>query len=156
MAISSRRSDRTRTSRPRMRARLSRDREPRSPLRIAIRTVLKISRPQNCERNTPRICRHTILTCGNPQWYGKPLKERTLLSRQDGHSSRYWCQQDSVFARIERSRLKPAAAVHSSCCSGRRRRCSIRILQWAPRTWKDAGSFTSRWRHGIPTLDTRC
>ena len=29
----------------------------------------------------PRICWHTILTCGNPQWYGKPLKQRGLLSR---------------------------------------------------------------------------
>ena len=42
----------------------------------------------------PRICWHTILTYGNPQWYGKPLKQRRLLSRQGGHSSRYWCQQD--------------------------------------------------------------
>src|SRR5215813_4843750 len=50
----------------------------------------------------PRICWHTILTCGNPQWYGKPLKQRGLLSRQGGHSSRYWCQQDSVFARCPR------------------------------------------------------
>src|SRR5262249_53745068 len=49
----------------------------------------------------PRICWHTILTCGNPQWYGKPLKQRGLPSRQGGHSSRYWCQQDSVFARTE-------------------------------------------------------
>ena len=24
----------------------------------------------------PRICWHTILTCGNPQWYDKPLKQR--------------------------------------------------------------------------------
>src|SRR5215472_12748982 len=38
----------------------------------------------------PRICWHTILTCANPQWYGKPLKQRRLLSRQGEHSSRYW------------------------------------------------------------------
>ena len=31
--------------------------------------------------DAPRICWHTILTCGNPQWYGKPLKQRGLLSR---------------------------------------------------------------------------
>src|SRR5262249_15753374 len=36
--------------------------------------------------------------CGNPQWYDKPLKQRGFLSRQGEHSSRYWCQKDSVFA----------------------------------------------------------
>src|SRR5215469_8978896 len=56
----------------------------------------------------PESVWHTILTCGNPQWYGKPMKQRGLLSRQGGHSSRYWRQQDSVFAR----RMKhPAAAM---------------------------------------------
>src|SRR5262249_13966899 len=29
-----------------------------------------------------RICWHTIFLCGKPQWYGKPLKQRRLLSRQ--------------------------------------------------------------------------
>ena len=31
---------------------------------------------------SPRICWHTIFICGKPQWYGKPLKQRGLLSRQ--------------------------------------------------------------------------
>src|SRR5215471_8427732 len=39
-------------------------------------------RPQNCERNAPRNCWHTILTCGNPEWYGKPLKQRGFPPRQ--------------------------------------------------------------------------
>ena len=30
----------------------------------------------------PRICWHTIFICRKPQWYGKPLKQRGLLSRQ--------------------------------------------------------------------------
>jgi len=30
----------------------------------------------------PRICWQTIFICGKPQWYGKPLKQRGLLSRQ--------------------------------------------------------------------------
>src|SRR5215831_2394015 len=38
------------------------------------------------------------LTSGKPQWYGKPLKQRGLLSRQGGHSSSCWCQQDSEAA----------------------------------------------------------
>src|SRR5262252_3860120 len=58
-------------------------------------------RVEKHSNGVPRICWHTIPTCGNPQWYGKPLKQRGLLSRQGGHSSRYWCQQDSVFARFE-------------------------------------------------------
>jgi putative ABC transport system substrate-binding protein len=30
----------------------------------------------------PRICWHTIFTCGKPQWYGKPLKQRGFLPHQ--------------------------------------------------------------------------
>jgi len=45
----------------------------------------------------PRICWHTIVICGNPQQYGKPMKQRGFLPRSGGHSSRCWCQQDSVF-----------------------------------------------------------
>src|SRR5262249_239122 len=56
----------------------------------------------------PRICWHTILTCGNPQWYDKPLKQRGFLSRQGEHSSRYWCQQRR--SRIPRSTQAPNAA----------------------------------------------
>src|SRR5215469_6429931 len=48
----------------------------------------------------PRICWHTIVICGNPQRYGKPLKQRGFLSRSGEHSSRYRCQQDSVFVGI--------------------------------------------------------
>src|SRR5215469_14623410 len=46
-----------------------------------ISTALTISRPQNRERKA-RICWHTIFICGKPQWYGKLLKQRGLLSRQ--------------------------------------------------------------------------
>jgi hypothetical protein len=45
----------------------------------------------------PRICWHTIAICGNRQRYGKPLKQRGFLSRSGEHSSRYRCQQDSIF-----------------------------------------------------------
>jgi Resolvase, N terminal domain len=48
----------------------------------------------------PNLLAHYFIY-GNPQWYGKPLKQRGPLPRSGGHSSRYWCQQDSVFARIE-------------------------------------------------------
>ena len=34
------------------------------------------------ERNAPRICWHTIFICRKLQWYGKPLKQLGLLSRQ--------------------------------------------------------------------------
>src|SRR5215469_17475207 len=44
----------------------------------------------------PRICWHTIFSFGNPQRYGKPLKQPGFLPRSGGHSSRYWCQQDQV------------------------------------------------------------
>src|SRR5262244_2990282 len=56
--------------------------ERRTRFSIAIRTALTDCRPQNCERNAPRICWHTILTCGSPQWYGKPLKQRGFPPRQ--------------------------------------------------------------------------
>src|SRR5215470_12879951 len=55
---------------------------PLARFSIAIRTALTDCRPQNCERNAPRICWHTFLTCGNPQWYGKPLKQRGFPPRQ--------------------------------------------------------------------------
>src|SRR5262249_27368057 len=61
-----------------------------------IRTAFNDSRPQNCERNTPRICWHTILTCGNSERYSKPLKQRGFLPRSGGHSSSYWYQQGQV------------------------------------------------------------
>ena len=44
----------------------------------------------------PRICRHTIFICGNPQRYRKPLKQRGFLPRSGGHSSSNWCQQGQV------------------------------------------------------------
>src|SRR5262249_54908676 len=69
----------------------------------------------------PRICWHTILTCGKPQWYGKPLKQRGLLSRQGEHSSRYWCQQDSVFART----------LSAQCRSVRRSDDRVQTALWA-------------------------
>src|SRR5215469_10227045 len=72
-----------------------------------------------------RICWHTILTCGNPQWYGKPLKQRGLLSRQGEHSSKYWCQQDSVFVRTPMRRApdggetRPSRAIALLCVAER-------------------------------------
>src|SRR5215469_18716372 len=48
--------------------------ERRTRFSIAIRTALTDCRPQNCERNAPQICWHTILTCGNPQWYGQAIE----------------------------------------------------------------------------------
>src|SRR5215467_2026002 len=62
----------------------------------------------------PRICWHTILTCGNPQWYGKPLKQRGLLSRQGEHSSR---DDPEVDAR-EEPKVRMRRASHSACGSG--------------------------------------
>jgi hypothetical protein len=35
----------------------------------------------NCERNAPESVGTTILTCGNPQWFGKPLKQRRFLPK---------------------------------------------------------------------------
>src|SRR5215471_3485326 len=102
-------------------ARAANDREPRSPLR-AYWSVYEFNPPsaeldaggrvEKHSNGMPRICWHTILSCGNPQWYGKPWKQRGLLSRQGGHSSRYWCQQDSVFAQAE---LVPAKAAIAGC-----------------------------------------
>ena len=69
------------------------DPEPNSPLRAgAYWSVYELthrapgSRRAAGSRSTrtesPRICWHTIFICGTPQWYGKPLKQRGLLSRQ--------------------------------------------------------------------------
>ena len=69
------------------------DREPNSPLRAgAYWSVYELthrapgSRRAAGSRSTrtesPRICWHTIFICGKPQWYGKPLKQLGLLSRQ--------------------------------------------------------------------------
>ena len=80
------------------------------------------SRPQNCERNAPRICWHTIFTCGNSERYGKPLKQRGFLPRSGGHSSSYWYQQGQV-PRLGRRVDFPAARVvaalraHDRACS---------------------------------------
>jgi hypothetical protein len=89
-------------------ARAANDREPRSPLR-AYWSVYELthrasgSRRAAGSRSTrtecPRLCWHTNFICGNPQRYGKPLKQRGCLPRSSGQSSRCWCQQDSVFAR---------------------------------------------------------
>src|SRR6516162_9635379 len=89
-------------------ARAANDREPRSPLR-AYWSVYELTHRASGSRRAagssstrtecPRLCWHTNFICGNPQRYGKPLKQRGCLPRSSGHSSRYWCQQDSVFAR---------------------------------------------------------
>ena len=90
-------------------ARAANDREPRSPLR-AYWSVYELthrapgSRRAAGSRSTrtecPQICWHTIFICGNSQRYGKQLKQRGFLPRSGGHSSRCWCQRDSVLAPI--------------------------------------------------------
>ena len=37
---------------------------------------------RNCERNAPESVGTLFFVCGESQWYGKPLKQRGLLSRQ--------------------------------------------------------------------------
>ena len=44
-----------------------------------LKQVRRVEKPSN---GMPRICWQTIFICGKPQWYGKPLKQRGLLSRQ--------------------------------------------------------------------------
>ena len=71
-------------------ARAANDRGPRSPLR-AHWSVYELthrapgSRRAAGSRSTrtecPQICWHTIFICGNPQRYGKPLKQRGFLPR---------------------------------------------------------------------------
>jgi hypothetical protein len=87
-------------------ARATNDREARSPLRAywsvyelpSERRALGGPRGREAlERNAPNLL---AVICGNLQRYSKPLKQRGFLPRSGGHSSRYWCQRDSVFARI--------------------------------------------------------
>ena len=69
------------------------DREPNSPLRAgAYWSVYELTHrapgsrraagSRSARTESPRICWHTIFICGKPQWYGKPLKQLGLLSRQ--------------------------------------------------------------------------
>jgi hypothetical protein len=68
-------------------------REPNSPLRAdAYWSVYELTHrapgsrraagSRSARTECPRICWHTIFICGKPQWYGKPLKQLGLLSRQ--------------------------------------------------------------------------
>src|SRR5262249_52690700 len=74
------------------------DSPSRTPLKFSVKMVLD-------EAEIHAVSMACMYHCGNPQWYGKPLKQRGLLSRQGGHSSRYWCQQDRVFARRMKRRF---------------------------------------------------
>jgi len=44
-----------------------------------LKQVRRVEKPSN---GMPRICWQTIFICGKLQWYGKPLKQLRLLSRQ--------------------------------------------------------------------------
>ena len=89
----------------------------RRSVSMAAHTITNFSRRAAGSRSTrtecPRICWHTIFIRGNPQWYGKPLKQRGPLPRSGGHSSRYWCQEDSDFGRsqptLATAGLRPSA-----------------------------------------------
>ena len=97
----------------RHRARDADDREPRSPLR-AYWSVYEIthrapgSRRAAGSRSTrtewPRICRHTIFICRNPQRYGKPLKQRGFVgrrrpARRTGSAVWYSCSSNAAIWR---------------------------------------------------------
>jgi hypothetical protein len=44
-----------------------------------LKQVRRVEKPSH---GMPRICWQTIFICGQLQWYGKPLKQLRLLSRQ--------------------------------------------------------------------------
>ena len=76
----------------------------------------------------PQICWHTIFTWGKPQWYGKPLKQRGLLSRKadirrGSGASRiaFLCARTKVFG-LARSlpRLMNERCSHSPAASPKR------------------------------------
>jgi len=88
-------------------------------------------------RYAPESVGTLLLSVEKPQRYGKPLKQRGFLPRPGGHSSRYWCQQDSVFPRGKpwgrgaSSAERPRHVfTHGALAPGLRCLCGIALPVW--------------------------
>jgi len=78
----------------------------RESIRVARDMAYKRTAMSELAREHPMLLSATNFTASTARSSSIGLVAEGLLSRQGGHSSRYWCSQDSVFARIEARALR--------------------------------------------------